>query len=125
MFHLTQWYKLFSLQHFFVQHKQFDQIKRVCSLRFRKAGQVVRDQAEDDKSLTYQEIETDIYATGAFKPSKDYSLKFKVKLRDEGEWWTREYDIWCPQLMYNTIYERFCHWNLVENGIVTAINSMK
>lgn len=48
-----------------------------------------REQAaaeEDDKSMTYQEIETDIYGdTNAFKVTSDYALKFKLKGKDDGE----------------------------------------
>ncbi|KAK3095337.1 hypothetical protein FSP39_013388 [Pinctada imbricata] len=50
---------------------------------YRKAGKIIKQAAEDDKSLTYQDIETDIYATGTFTPSTDYSAKFGVKLQNE------------------------------------------
>lgn len=52
---------------------------------FRRAGKQAAAE-EDDKSMTYQEIETDIYGdTNAFKVTSDYALKFKLKGKDDGE----------------------------------------
>lgn len=53
---------------------------------FRRAGKQAAAEEEDDKSMTYQEIETDIYGdTNAFKVTSDYALKFKLKGKDDGE----------------------------------------
>lgn len=41
---------------------------------------------EDEKSMTYQEIETDIYGdTNTFKATSDYALKFRLKGKDDGK----------------------------------------
>uniref|UniRef100_A0A8W8IJ26 PH domain-containing protein n=1 Tax=Magallana gigas TaxID=29159 RepID=A0A8W8IJ26_MAGGI len=52
---------------------------------YKRAGKQAAAE-EDDKSMTYQEIETDIYGdTNAFKVTSDYALKFKLKGKDDGE----------------------------------------
>uniref|UniRef100_A0A8W8IIG4 SH2 domain-containing protein n=1 Tax=Magallana gigas TaxID=29159 RepID=A0A8W8IIG4_MAGGI len=50
---------------------------------YKRAGKQAAAE-EDDKSMTYQEIETDIYGdTNAFKVTSDYALKFKLKGKDD------------------------------------------
>lgn len=51
---------------------------------YKRAGKQTAAEEEDDKSMTYQEIETDIYGdTNAFKVTSDYALKFKLKGKDD------------------------------------------
>lgn len=51
---------------------------------YKRAGKQAAAEEEDDKSMTYQEIETDIYGdTNAFKVTSDYALKFKLKGKDD------------------------------------------
>ncbi|XP_062609012.1 uncharacterized protein LOC134270780 isoform X1 [Saccostrea cucullata] len=50
----------------------------------KKAEREMKAAEEDEKSMTYQEIETDIYGdTNAFKATNDYALKFKLKGKDD------------------------------------------